>query len=37
MSFESMVVMILILGLNWGGFALCLTLALRKEKTKNGT
>ncbi|MBX7152733.1 MetS family NSS transporter small subunit [bacterium] len=36
MSFESILVMILILGLNWGGFALCLAFALRKEKTKNG-
>ncbi|MCB0834078.1 MAG: MetS family NSS transporter small subunit [Bacteroidetes bacterium] len=34
MSIESIVVMILVLTLNWGGFVFCLSRALRSEKNK---
>lgn len=34
MSIESIVLMIVVLALNWGGFIFCLRLAIQKEKTK---
>jgi len=34
MSTESIVVMVIMLTLTWGGFAFCLRLAVKKEKAK---
>ncbi len=35
MSIESIVVMIVMLTLTWGGFVFCLRLAVQKEKNKH--
>lgn len=34
MSIESIIVMVVVLILNWGGFIFCLRLAAQKEKVK---
>lgn len=37
MSATAVAVMVLVLGFVWGGFALILALAIRKERAKTGT
>lgn len=35
MSWPTILTMVLILGVIWGGFSLCLVTALRRERSKN--